>query len=87
MHVSTASGQEGDSARLETQMMNPKRRCQVQCLHFYYYHSGNESDELNIWIREFQDEQDSSGTLRLMGQITGNVRVLKTAELLMFVTM
>ncbi|XP_075322628.1 meprin A subunit beta-like [Odontesthes bonariensis] len=71
MHVSTASGQEGDSARLETQMMNPKRGCHVQCLQFYYYNSGNESDVLNIWIREFQDDQDSSGTLRLMGQITG----------------
>ncbi|XP_072242962.1 meprin A subunit beta-like [Leuresthes tenuis] len=73
MHVSTASGQEGDSARLETQMMNPKRGCHVQCLQFYYYNSGNESDELNIWIREFQDEQDSNGTLRLMGQITGAI--------------
>ncbi|XP_075322629.1 meprin A subunit beta-like [Odontesthes bonariensis] len=71
MHVSTALGQEGDSARLETQMMNPKRGCNVQCLQFYYYNSGNESDVLNIWIREFQDDQDSSGTLRLMGQITG----------------
>ncbi|KAM9723513.1 meprin A subunit beta-like [Menidia menidia] len=71
MHVSTASGQEGDSARLETQVMSPKRGCPVQCLQFYYYNSGNRSDVLNIWIREFQDEQDSSGTLRLMGQITG----------------
>ncbi|XP_072249989.1 meprin A subunit beta-like [Leuresthes tenuis] len=73
MHVSTASGQEGDSALLETQMMNPKRGCHVQCLRFYYYNSGNESDELNIWIREFQDEQDSNGTLRFMGQITGAI--------------
>ncbi|CAG6014859.1 unnamed protein product, partial [Menidia menidia] len=71
IHVSTASGQEGDSARLETQVMSPKRGCPVQCLQFYYYNSGNRSDVLNIWIREFQDEQDSSGTLRLMGQITG----------------
>ncbi|KAM9723725.1 uncharacterized protein ACNS7B_019030 [Menidia menidia] len=71
MHVSTALGQEGDSARLETQVMSPKRGCPVQCLQFYYYNSGNRSDVLNIWIREFQDEQDSSGTLRLMGQITG----------------
>ncbi|XP_061573197.1 meprin A subunit beta-like [Cololabis saira] len=71
MHASTASGQEGDSASLETRMMSPKRDCHVQCLQFYYYHSGNDSDTLNIWIREFQDEQDSTGTLRLMGQITG----------------
>ncbi|XP_040900538.1 meprin A subunit beta-like [Toxotes jaculatrix] len=71
MHASTASGKEGDSAWLETHRMRPNRECHVQCLQFYYYHSGNESDELNIWIREFQDEQDLKGTLRLMGQITG----------------
>ncbi|KAM6910436.1 meprin A subunit beta-like [Xenentodon cancila] len=71
MHASTASGQVGDSARLETETMSPKRDCHVQCLQFYYYHSGNDSDTLNIWIREFQDEQDSTGSLRLMGQITG----------------
>lgn len=71
MHASTASGQEGDSAWLETKRMSPTRDCHVQCLQFYYYHNGSESDTLNIWIREFQDEQDSTGTLHLMGQITG----------------
>uniref|UniRef100_A0A3Q2QC05 Metalloendopeptidase n=1 Tax=Fundulus heteroclitus TaxID=8078 RepID=A0A3Q2QC05_FUNHE len=64
---------EGDSAWLRTQTMSTKRKCKVQCLQFYYFHSGNELDELNIWIREFQDEQDTTGTLRLMGQITGNL--------------
>uniref|UniRef100_UPI0037E7DB0C meprin A subunit beta-like isoform X2 n=1 Tax=Semicossyphus pulcher TaxID=241346 RepID=UPI0037E7DB0C len=71
MHASTASGLEGDSAWLETKMMSPKRECNVQCLQFYYYHSGNESDVMNIWIREFEDENDFKGTVRLMGQITG----------------
>lgn len=71
MYASTVSGQEGDSAWLETKRMSPQRECHVQCLQFYYYHSGSESDELNIWIREFQDEWDSTGTLYLMGQITG----------------
>uniref|UniRef100_A0A3B3X1T1 Metalloendopeptidase n=1 Tax=Poecilia mexicana TaxID=48701 RepID=A0A3B3X1T1_9TELE len=71
MHASTASGQEGQSARLETKIMRPSRRCNIQCLQFYYYHSGNKADELNIWIREF-DEQDSNGTLRLMEQISGS---------------
>ncbi|XP_047454956.1 meprin A subunit beta-like isoform X1 [Mugil cephalus] len=71
MHASTASGQEGDSAWLETQRMSLNRECPSQCLQFYYYHSGNQSDQLNIWMREFQDEQDSTGTLRLMAQITG----------------
>uniref|UniRef100_G3NGM1 Metalloendopeptidase n=1 Tax=Gasterosteus aculeatus aculeatus TaxID=481459 RepID=G3NGM1_GASAC len=72
MYASTASAQEGDSAWLQTQEMRPNRKCHVQCLQFYYYHSGNGSDQLNIWIREFQDKQDSSGTRRLMGQITGS---------------
>ncbi|KAM7383200.1 hypothetical protein PAMP_002871 [Pampus punctatissimus] len=71
MHASTASGQEGDSAWLETKMMSPSRECNIQCLQFYYYHSGDKSDELNIWIREFQNEEDNTGNLRLMGQITG----------------
>ncbi|XP_036928736.1 meprin A subunit beta-like isoform X1 [Acanthopagrus latus] len=71
MHASTASGTEGDSAWLETQRMSSNRECQIQCLQFYYYHSGNELDVLNIWLREFQDEWDSQGSLRLVGQITG----------------
>ena len=71
MYSSTVSGQEGDSAWLESRRMTPSRLCNVQCLQFYYYHSGNQSDQLNIWIREYQDESDSRGTLRLMGQITG----------------
>ncbi|XP_036071903.1 meprin A subunit beta-like [Oryzias melastigma] len=72
MHVNTATGQEGDTAQLETQRMTLKRDCHIQCLQFYYYHSGDESDVLNIWIREFENEQDSTGTRRLMGQITGS---------------
>ncbi|CAI5663612.1 unnamed protein product [Oreochromis niloticus] len=71
MHASTRSGQEGDSAWLETKRMSLQRDCHVQCLQFYYYHNGSESDELNIWIREFQDNLDATGTLYLMGQITG----------------
>lgn len=78
MHASTASGQKGDSAWLTTQKMSPNRKCSVQCLQFYYYNSGNKSDELNIWMREFQDEQDlwMKGTYRLLGQITGNVSLV-----------
>lgn len=72
MYASTVSGQEGESAQLETQRMDLKRTCPVQCLQFYYYHSGDQSDELNIWIREFQDEDDTTGSLYLIGQITGN---------------
>ncbi|KAJ8388855.1 hypothetical protein AAFF_G00126110 [Aldrovandia affinis] len=71
MHFSTATGGEGDRAKLETRRMTPRRNCTVQCLQFYYYHSGNESDQLNIWMREFDDDNDPEGTRRLMGQITG----------------
>ncbi|XP_059195081.1 meprin A subunit beta-like [Centropristis striata] len=71
MHASTAKGMMGDSAWLETQEMSPNRDCHVQCLQFYYYNSGSVSDQLNIWIREFHGEWDTTGTLRLAGQITG----------------
>ncbi|XP_030641227.1 meprin A subunit beta-like [Chanos chanos] len=71
MHFSTVNGKQGDTARLETKRMTPRRDCKVQCLQFFYYHSGNESDQLNIWIREFDSEDDTNGTLRIMDQITG----------------
>ncbi|XP_059367575.1 meprin A subunit beta-like [Carassius carassius] len=66
MHFSTEGRNEGDSARLESKTVTPTRDCKVQCLQFYYYHSGHESDQLNIWIRE----QQNQGALRLMDQIT-----------------
>ena len=72
----TNHSSEGESARLTTRRMTPGRTCQVQCLQFYYYYSGNETDQLNIWIREFDSEEDTEGTRRLMGQITGNVQKL-----------
>uniref|UniRef100_A0A3B1KEJ9 Metalloendopeptidase n=1 Tax=Astyanax mexicanus TaxID=7994 RepID=A0A3B1KEJ9_ASTMX len=72
MHFSTKTGQPGDSGRLESREMTPRRSCNVQCLEFFYYHSGNETDQLNIWIREYQSAYDTVGTLRLMEQITGS---------------
>ncbi|KAA0703230.1 Meprin A subunit beta [Triplophysa tibetana] len=71
MHFSVEGKNEGDSARLETKAMTPTRDCKVQCLQFYYYHSGNENDKLNIWIREHQNEADSRGLFRRMDSITG----------------
>ncbi|XP_067305560.1 meprin A subunit beta-like [Pseudorasbora parva] len=70
MHFSTEGRNEGDTARMESKTMTPKRDCKVQCLQFYYYHSGNESDQLNIWIQEYQSDTDTRGTLRPMDQIT-----------------
>ncbi|KAL7875072.1 hypothetical protein SRHO_G00060420 [Serrasalmus rhombeus] len=72
MHFSTKAGQEGDSGRLVSKEMTPRRDCHVQCLQFFYYYSGNETDQLNIWIREYQNDTDTIGTLRLMDQITGS---------------
>uniref|UniRef100_A0A8C2CCF1 Metalloendopeptidase n=1 Tax=Cyprinus carpio TaxID=7962 RepID=A0A8C2CCF1_CYPCA len=70
MHFSTKARNQGDASRLESKKTTPKRDCKVQCLQFYYYHSGHVSDQLNIWIQEYQNEADSRGTLRLMDQIT-----------------
>uniref|UniRef100_A0A672QSQ6 Metalloendopeptidase n=1 Tax=Sinocyclocheilus grahami TaxID=75366 RepID=A0A672QSQ6_SINGR len=56
MHFSTEGRNEGDTAIIESKTMTPKRDCKVQCLQFYYYHSGHESDQLNIWIREYQKQ-------------------------------
>ncbi|KAL0985043.1 hypothetical protein UPYG_G00152190 [Umbra pygmaea] len=72
MHASTALGKSGDTARMDSRKMTPSRKCKVQCLQFYYYHSGHKSDQLNIWLREYHHESDSKGTLQLMGQITGS---------------
>ncbi|XP_063056025.1 meprin A subunit beta-like [Engraulis encrasicolus] len=72
MHFSTVKGNKGDSSRLITKRMTPTRPCQIQCLQFYYYYSGNKMDQLNIWIREFESKDDVEGTRRLMGQITGS---------------
>uniref|UniRef100_A0A3B4GDV0 Metalloendopeptidase n=1 Tax=Pundamilia nyererei TaxID=303518 RepID=A0A3B4GDV0_9CICH len=52
MYASTERGQEGDSAWLETKRMSPQRECHVQCLQFYYYNNGSQTDKLNIWIRD-----------------------------------
>uniref|UniRef100_A0A672LI47 Metalloendopeptidase n=1 Tax=Sinocyclocheilus grahami TaxID=75366 RepID=A0A672LI47_SINGR len=65
MHFSTEGRNEGDAARLESKTLTPTRACKVQCLQFYYYHSGHESDQLNIWIRDVTD-------LRFLAETPGN---------------
>uniref|UniRef100_A0A3B3ZJV5 Metalloendopeptidase n=1 Tax=Periophthalmus magnuspinnatus TaxID=409849 RepID=A0A3B3ZJV5_9GOBI len=72
MHVNTAKGEKGDSAWLETKRVTSKRKCAIKCLQFYYYHMNSESNDLNIWIREFENEQDFVGRHRLIGRISGN---------------
>ncbi|KAL2084262.1 hypothetical protein ACEWY4_019780 [Coilia grayii] len=72
IHFSTKSGKPGDSAIFSTRKMTPRRSCKVQCLEFFYYHTGSWSDQLNIWIREFDSVNDAEGTRRFMGQIKGS---------------
>ncbi|KAA0722846.1 Meprin A subunit beta [Triplophysa tibetana] len=47
MHFSVEGRNESDSARLESTKMTPTRDCKIQCLQFYYYHSGRTPD--NHW--------------------------------------
>ncbi|KAF4088835.1 hypothetical protein AMELA_G00059190 [Ameiurus melas] len=47
MHFSTVSGSEGHTALLESRLLYPNRN--YQCLQFFYYHSGNPNDKLEIW--------------------------------------
>ncbi|XP_058878090.1 meprin A subunit beta-like [Acipenser ruthenus] len=68
MHFSTATGMAGHKAYLESRILYPKRG--FQCLQFFYYNSGNPNDELNIWVREY-DEMNPEGKLRHMGGIKG----------------
>ncbi|KAL2084263.1 hypothetical protein ACEWY4_019781 [Coilia grayii] len=57
---------------MQTRRMTPRRSCKVQCLQFFYYHNGSFSDQLNIWIREFDGADDIKGTRRLISQIQGS---------------
>ncbi|XP_048117169.1 meprin A subunit beta-like [Alosa alosa] len=71
MHANTIVGQ-GEFSTLQTRRLIPKRNGNIQCLEFFYYNSGNETDQLNIWMTEFDSENDTMRTRRLMGQVTGS---------------
>ncbi|KAK2860121.1 hypothetical protein Q7C36_004287 [Tachysurus vachellii] len=68
MHFSTISGSVGNTALLESRLLYPNRN--YQCLQFFYYHSGNQNDKLEIWVREY-NEANPVGTLRIIETITG----------------
>ncbi|KAL2097266.1 hypothetical protein ACEWY4_006473 [Coilia grayii] len=68
MHFSTATGKEGDKAFLESRLVYPKR--DFQCLQFFLYNSGHPTDELGIWVREY-DAANPNGTLRLIQKVNG----------------
>ncbi|XP_032101289.1 meprin A subunit beta isoform X2 [Sapajus apella] len=59
MHFDASSVNVGNTAVLESRTLYPKRG--FQCLQFYLYNSGSESDQLNIYIREYSaDNVDSN---------------------------
>ncbi|XP_057190691.1 meprin A subunit beta, partial [Triplophysa rosa] len=66
MHFGTAGGMPGDKALLESRVLYPRRG--FQCLQFFLYNSGRDSDQLKIWVREF-DKANPKGTLRLIERI------------------
>uniref|UniRef100_K7FCP1 Meprin A subunit n=1 Tax=Pelodiscus sinensis TaxID=13735 RepID=K7FCP1_PELSI len=69
MHFNTSTGKIRDSAVLESRILYPKRG--FQCLQFYYYNSGHESDYLNILVREYALD-GSTSALRLVERIQGS---------------
>ncbi|RMC15455.1 hypothetical protein DUI87_07647 [Hirundo rustica rustica] len=69
MHFDTSAGREGSTAVLESRILYPKRG--FQCLQFYLYNSGNENDQLNVWVREYTSA-NPNGTLRFIKEIKGS---------------
>ncbi|XP_074942267.1 meprin A subunit beta [Phalacrocorax aristotelis] len=69
MHFNTSTGAEGSTAILESRFLYPKRG--FQCLQFYFYNSGHESDRLYVLVREYTSAHPN-GTLRLIEEIKGS---------------
>ncbi|XP_075128065.1 meprin A subunit beta-like [Leptodactylus fuscus] len=68
MYFNTSTGEPGDEAILESRLFYPTRG--FQCLEFFYYHSGHENDQLNIWIKEYTTVSPN-GTLKFMDSVKG----------------
>ncbi|XP_073439831.1 meprin A subunit beta-like [Dendrobates tinctorius] len=68
MHFDTRTLTNGGKALLESRLFYPKR--DFQCLEFFYYHNGHESDQLNVWIREYT-EASPNGTLKFVTTVEG----------------
>ncbi|NXK10770.1 MEP1B protein, partial [Herpetotheres cachinnans] len=69
MHFNTSTGAEGSTAILESRILYPKRG--FQCLQFYFYNSGHESNRLYVWVREYTSAHPN-GTLRFIEEIRGS---------------
>ncbi|XP_061654655.1 meprin A subunit beta isoform X3 [Phyllopteryx taeniolatus] len=68
MHFNTSTAIIGDTARLESRILYPKRG--YQCLQFFFYNSGGPEDSLKIFAREY-DNANPAGTLRLIATVDG----------------
>ncbi|XP_040289825.1 meprin A subunit beta-like [Bufo bufo] len=68
MYFDTSTGETGNEVILESRLFYPARG--FQCLEFFYYHSGNESDQLNIWIKEYTSDSPN-GSLTFVNSVTG----------------
>ncbi|KAF5900444.1 meprin A subunit beta-like, partial [Clarias magur] len=71
MHFSTATGNPGENAFLESRLFYPNRGS--QCLQFYMYNSGGADDQLNIWVHEYNNESPN-GVLTLIQTFRGGKR-------------
>uniref|UniRef100_A0A8C4JC01 Metalloendopeptidase n=1 Tax=Dromaius novaehollandiae TaxID=8790 RepID=A0A8C4JC01_DRONO len=69
MHFNTSAVGEGSTAVLESRILYPKRG--FQCLQFYFYNSGHESDQLYVWVTEYTSDHPN-GTLTLIEEIRGS---------------
>ncbi|XP_069778662.1 meprin A subunit beta-like [Narcine bancroftii] len=66
MYFSSSTVQVGHQAFLESRIFYPKRS--FQCLQFYFFNSGSEKDELNIWVRLY-DKANPNGTVIKVGSV------------------
>ncbi|XP_072267378.1 meprin A subunit beta-like isoform X2 [Pyxicephalus adspersus] len=68
MHFNTSTGNIRSDAILESRLFYPKRG--YQCLEFFYYHSGSESDQLKIYIKEYTTLYPN-GILKFVDSVSG----------------
>ncbi|XP_041045250.1 meprin A subunit beta-like [Carcharodon carcharias] len=65
MYFSTSTGLAGNNTLLESRIYYPKRG--FQCLEFYSFNSGSENDELNIWVRVYNETNTNGILTKIIG--------------------
>lgn len=80
MHFNTGTAHTGDTALLESRLLYPKHG--HQCLQFFYYNSGSQTDTLKIYVRQY-DDANPDGKLLYVTTIDGEydriLQLLKSA--------